>query len=65
MNRRDCKVELCICFGALSKQYRFREAEKAQLKTFIQGCGQLQDLEYLHCERHPHGGRTKGDPQLL
>lgn len=36
MNRRDCKVELCICFGALSKQYRFREAEKAQLKTFIQ-----------------------------
>ena len=40
MNRRDCKVELCICFGALSKQYRFREAEKAQLKTFIQETGE-------------------------
>ena len=36
MNRRDCMVELCICFGELSKQYRFGEAEKTQLKTFIQ-----------------------------
>lgn len=35
MNRRDSMVELCICFGGLSKQYRFGEKEKAQLKTVI------------------------------
>ena len=36
MNRQNCMVELCICFGERSKQYRLREKEKAQLKTFIQ-----------------------------
>lgn len=45
MNRRDCMVELCICFGELSKQYRFGEAEKAQLKTFIQDWAkELQEI---------------------
>ena len=46
MSKKDCMVELIICFGELSKKYHFGETEREQLKSCIgKWADELQDSE--------------------